>query len=584
MRILLLGETGREPGYEAWRASLAGAGVPFDAIAVTSEPPSLRIITSSGTVRYQALILLREGLLESLLDDEQRVKLDGLERDAGVRRLSAYAYPGPQYGLTPPTWAGRLDDITARLTARGLELFPYLKGPVPIDHGTWGYLAAPAPGQSFETLLLGPDGSSLLGLHRDRDGREQIVQTFDANSTQVHGQLLRQGLLVWLTRGVHVGYQRNYLSVHVDDVLLPNRGWDPDRHATGTEMLRMTAEDVIRTARWSRTRGIRLDLACNGAGSQRHARETGAQGDPLLDALLTERDAFGWINHTFEHRDLRDASQGTIESEIAENLAWAAEHGIEFDPDVLITGEHTGLADLTALPPRGENRHLAPALRARGIRFLAGDASRPYLPSCSEPDSRPVPPGTPFVTGDTVVVPRYPSVLAHDVATADQLLDRLRHTGRPAAESSRQLLSAEARRIFVKVVGNDPRPHFFHQSNLVADGVDEVSSRSSLLCELLDAVLELYRSVIMPSMPILQPTMAEVGRCLMRQEAWRRAWGRGHVAVYRDGSAVTVVNSTASPVQLPLTGILAGQDYGGIRSEWVSARPGETVLESAFVA
>ena len=90
------------------------------------------------------------------------------------------------------------------------------------------------------------------------------------------------------------GYQRDYLSVRVDDVLLPNDSSDPERHATATDnagILRMTADDTARTARWSRARDIRLDLACNGGGSQRYGCERGIDRGPLLDALLAERDA-----------------------------------------------------------------------------------------------------------------------------------------------------------------------------------------------------------------------------------------------------------------------------------------------------
>jgi hypothetical protein len=578
MRILLVGKTGSEPGYQAWHASLVRAGVPFDAVVALDQGSAPVIVSPDGAVRYQALILASEGLVDALLDGEQ---LALAERDSRLRRLNAYAYPGPRYGLTPPTWAGRLDGIAARLTARGRELFPYLNGPVPIDRGTWGYLAATDPGQHFETLLLGPGGSSLLGIHSDDDGREEMVQTFDANSTQMHGHLLRQGLLAWLTREVHVGYQRNYLTVHVDDVLLPNHGWDPERHATGTGILRMTAKDASCAARWSREQGIRLDLACNGAGSQRHALETGAPGDPLLDALLAERDAFGWINHTFEHRDLSEASQAAIEREIERNLAWAAEHSIEFEPGALVTGEHTGLADLTATPPRGENRNLAPALSACGIRFLACDASRPYPSRSLAPDGPPTPAGMPFMIGNTFVIPRYPTALAHDVATPDQLLDRLRHTGGSGAESWPQLISAEAQRIVAKVVGNDPRPHFSHQSNLVTADTGDERSRSSLLSELMDAVVSLYRSLIVPSMPIAQPTMAGVGASLMRLQAWRHAWATGQVAAFREAGAVTVVNRAGQAVELPLTGTGIGEDYGGIRSGWVRVEPGTTIFESA---
>jgi hypothetical protein len=585
-KILLLGETGAEPGFEAWQTSLARAGVPFDAVALVAQRSAVRIVDPPQTACYQALILARGGLIESLLDREQRAALEWVERELGLRRLTAYAYPGREYGLAPARWAGRLDDITATLTELGRDVFPYLRGTVPIDRGTWGYLATPDPDECFETLLLAPDGSSLLGIHRDRDGREQMVQTFDANSSQVHGQLLRQGLLSWLTRGAHLGYQRNYLTLHVDDVLLPNHSWDLEQHATATSgdgTLRMSAEDATRTARWSRARGIRLDLACNGAGSERYARERGLDHDPLLEALLTKRDAFGWINHTFEHRNLDEASRGTIEREIAGNEEWAAEHRVEFEPHVLITGEHTGLANLAATPPRGENRNLAPTLTAREIRFLACDASRPYSSGKSGASGRRVPAGTPFATGGAVAIPRHPTALAHDVATPEQWLDRLRSSGRATAESWPQPIATEARRILARLLGNDPRPHFFHQSNLVADCTDECGSRSSLLCKLVDAVLDLYDGLILPSMPIVQPTMAEIGDGLLRLHAWREASADGRVQAYLEDAAITIINRTDSALELPVTGTPFGDDYGRTRSGWISVSPGTTVSARAIL-
>ena len=68
MRLLLLGGSGGEPGYETWRTSLARAAVPFDAIALADQRSTLSIVRPDGTVRYQALILAKDGLLESALD------------------------------------------------------------------------------------------------------------------------------------------------------------------------------------------------------------------------------------------------------------------------------------------------------------------------------------------------------------------------------------------------------------------------------------------------------------------------------------------------------------------------------------
>ena len=128
-------------------------------------------------------------------------------------------------------------------------------------------------------------------------------------------------------------------------------------------------------------------------------------------------------NHTFEHRNLDDASSEAIEREIEESLEWAAEHGVEFEPQVVALGRAPG--SRTWLPRRRAGKpNLAPAL-AREIRFLACDASRPYAHGDLEPDSRPVPAGAPFVARSALAIPRYPTALAHDVATAEQMLDRL---------------------------------------------------------------------------------------------------------------------------------------------------------------
>src|SRR5262249_33864437 len=153
---------------------------------------------------------------------------------------------------------------------------------------------------------------------------------------------------------------------------------------------------------------------------------------------------FGWINHTYEHLNLDGAPRATIEHEIERNLAWAARHGIELEPDVLVTGEHTGLANLSAAPPRGENPHLAPALRAKRIRFVGCDASRSYPSVGADLESQPLKPGTAFMTGGVLAVPRHPTLLAYDAATRDQLLDRLRFAGRTGVDSWPAVANAEA--------------------------------------------------------------------------------------------------------------------------------------------
>ena len=45
------------------------------------------------------------------------------------------------------------------------------------------------------------------------------------NRYQTHGLVLGHGLVNWLTKGVHLGHWRNWFSLHVDDVLLPDDRW-----------------------------------------------------------------------------------------------------------------------------------------------------------------------------------------------------------------------------------------------------------------------------------------------------------------------------------------------------------------------
>ena len=573
MRLLLLGVTGEEPSYLAWRTSLERAGVPYEAATLAIDGPPLALTARSDQATFQASILATDDVLDAL-PAASREALVMLEREAGPRRLIAYAEPDPSHGLCPARWEGPLEELDAALTSDGLAVFPYLRGRLPTDPGSWCYAARPLPGEDFRTLLEGGDGSALVGIHRRSDGGEQMIQTFDANSGQAQGHVLRHGQLVWLTRGVYLGYERHYLPLHIDDVLLGNHGWSLDRHAADRDpgaVIRMTPSDAGRAARWSRIRRLRLDLACNGAGSERFLRAAGLDTDPLLAALAANRDAFGWINHTYEHLNLDDAAALAIEAEIKRNVIWARRARIELEPGVLVTGEHTGLANVAVTPPRGENQHLTGALAAQGIRYLACDASRPYPVLGDDPAGLLWPAGAPFAVGMALAVPRHPTSLPFDAATATQALDRI-HLAEPggAPRSWAAVVSAEARRMFVAVVGNDPRPHYFHQSNLAGEGI---------FYALVDAVLDRYGRYLTGDTPIAQPTLGDAGELISRWLTWRAALADGSVGGYFDGRRVMIVNNSSVALEVPVTGPRLGERYAGTRSGWIRATRGTTVVE-----
>ena len=524
--------------------------------------------------------MVEKELLTMALEPDERAELERLEVANGLRRLVAYGIPSPDLGLSSSHTSGPLAPRPLQLTTQGRTVFPYLNGSLPVDPGSWAHFATPADPE-FQPLVSGPEDEALVGICRRHDGREVMIQTFDAGSAHVQGNLLRPGQLEWLTHGTYAGLHRRHLTVHVDDVLLANHSWRVDRHETDRRpqsVLRMKPRDVDAAASWSRSRGIKLSMVCNGAGANWNATADQDRGpDALLSALLAEREAFGWINHTFSHANLAELTQAEIETEILRNQEWAAGVGIELEEHVLVSGEHSGLADLTATPIRPANPQFAAALGAARIRYVACDASKPYPGQAG----RLTPPGTPFAVGGALAVPRRPTVLPHDAATPSQTLDQLRRHG-ARWNSFGELAEAEARRIFNLVAAGDALPHVFHQSNLIG-AVDATTGEQErgIALEVLELVLDRARTFLSSGLSLAQETMAEIGLNLTRLHGWRYAEAAGHITATIDEHGIRVNNTSPGTQMLPLTGARVGESCDGTRSGWVCVKPGETVFERA---
>jgi len=362
MKVLLLTASASEPSFQAWQAQLRREGVPFDQLIATPGHTPITAATLSQTLaggideaRYQAVIAAVGGLprcdengCASALAPEEWAALAAYEQTFHVRQLSAYTFPTPDYGLNWPTSSGPLDGAETSLTEAGRAVFPYLQGTVQIGVGTYGYEATPLEGATFSTVLTDANGAALVGVYTHPDGREEMVQTFDSNQFQLHSQLLRHGQLAWVTRGTFFGDQRNYLELHIDDIFLPDDIWDPATHTTNFNpeaAVRMTPGDVATAVAWSRATGLRLDSLYNGGGSVAYRDEHGGS-DPLLTAFLADRATFGWVNHTYDHPNLDCSARGFIVDQIDQNTRWARTMGFTVNAGELVTGEHSGLANL----------------------------------------------------------------------------------------------------------------------------------------------------------------------------------------------------------------------------------------------
>ncbi|MFJ4683234.1 hypothetical protein [Streptomyces sp. NPDC088789] len=613
---------------------LRSTGVPYTTVDLTDPGrPVLDAAFLSDTVngtpraKYQGVVLPDEAPFGA--GSAEQSALETYERTYGIPQVDAYTWAHPGVGLDYTDqggWAGTLDGRQAAVTAAGgAGPFGYLDGPVafednsPTVQESYGYAARPRTGYTSYVDVPVPGGTgrgSLVGEYA-HDGRRELVVTFAYNQHQRQFRLLARGIVEWLTQGVHLGMDRNYLSVHVDDVFAPDGRWDTERNCTpgdfdcvggdgeGTTPIRMTAADAVYAAQWQRQRDFTLDLVFNAGSGEEWKAENGGT-DALTDQLLADRNQYRWINHTYTHPFLgcvqdtsavpwtcaknadgstRYVSRAEISAQIADNHAWALAKGLPVNRAELVTGEHSGLRTLPQQP--ADNPHLSGALADNGVTWLASDNSR-------EPAQRGV--------GTALTVPRHPMNVYYNVGTEQEMTDEYNWIHISAADGGSgvcetdpastclpeplpvatgyddHIVPQEARIALSHMIANDPRPHYVHQSNLAEDRI---------LYPVLDKVLADYRALFADDTPFENLSQSAIGTEFTRRAAWQTAVANGSVTAYRTGTTVTVTapNGVQIPVtapegtnqQLLLSQTVFGTPYAGTRSAW--SQPG--LLQSA---
>lgn len=636
LTVLVVDDGGSAVG--AITAELKGSGVPYRRIDLNDpNRPVLNTAFLSDTVdgrpraKYQGVVLPHETAFGP--DSAEHTALQAYERTFGIPQVDAYTWSHPGVGLDYTNeggWSGVLDGTTAGVTAAGKAgPFRYLSGALTFEDNdpsiaeSYGYAGRPRAGYTsfLDVPVAGSDGgrASLVGEYA-ADGRRELVVTFAYNQHQRQFRALARGIVEWLTQGVHLGQSRNYLSVHVDDVFAPDARWDTALNCTpgdfdcvgddgeGVDPIRMTVADAQYAAAWQKASGFTLGMVYNGGQGEQWRTEHGGS-DPLTDRLVADRAQYRWINHTYTHPFLgcvqdnavvpwqcaKDTagntlwvSRSTLSGQIRNNHNWAVGKGISVDRAELVTGEHSGLKTLPQQPV--DNPNLAGALADNGVKWIASDNSR-------EPQQRSL--GT--TTGAARTVPRHPMNVYYNVGTAAEMTDEYNwvYTSRadggsgvceinPASTClpaplptttgyADHIVPQEARTALSHVMGNDPRPHYVHQSNLAEE---------RLLYPVLDKVLADYRALFAASAPVVNPRQRDVGTELNRRAAWDQAVAAGKVTAYRIGSTVTVKApaGVTAPItapegtrkQLLLGSTVFGAPYAGTRSAWTTPEPLQT--------
>ncbi|MBO0869706.1 MAG: hypothetical protein J2P15_14185 [Micromonosporaceae bacterium] len=618
LRVLVV--TDGSVWVDAIRQELANEGVPTTVIDLNN--PSRQTITSSflsntpllgvDKAFYQGVVL--PGNFVPALSASEQSALATYEQTFQIRQIEGYDYPNGDIGMNAPTYSGSLDAATVSVSSTAKSgAFRYLNGSFSFEGSpggteSYGYLAQPLPNTattSYTPYLTAttPTGATgvLAGVY-NTSGRERLAINFAYSYFQNQFRFISHGLVDWVTKGIHLGYWRNYFNVHIDDIFSDTSMWNSVANCTpgddfcppGTQEtdVRMNADDARFAANWEQANGFTLDMLFNG-GNEADFQASG--DDPMYDALHSLAGSFRWDSHTFTHAFLgcvQDFStnpwrcatdsagntvwvdQSTIDNEIQQNIDWANANGFPTDPKILVVGEHSGTKVLPQQPM--DNPNFVASVNAHQISYLGLDASR-------EPAAR--------MVGNALGVPRHPLNVFYNASTKAEEVDEYNWIYNskadggsglcennptstciapldPATGWDSYILPLQIKIALSYVVRSDPRVFFMHQANLTGD---------RLAYPVMAGILAAYRSVYTSSAPALNSTFAATGQALNAQQVW--ATKMDSVTAYATGPTVVVTGpaGTQIPVTAPSGTVvgtaLLGDSYGGEASAQLNLLP-----------
>ncbi len=105
-----------------------------------------------------------------------------------------------------------------------------------------------------------PSGDVLAGVYQHpstNDPQANVAElelNFDYNAKSIQWQVLAPSLVNWVTEGTHLGSQRNYVEMDIDDTFTPDNAWSTTLHDndySDADSLRMDGNDVTTSAQWS---------------------------------------------------------------------------------------------------------------------------------------------------------------------------------------------------------------------------------------------------------------------------------------------------------------------------------------------
>lgn len=598
-KLLVIASDGHEADLPAIQQALDYLGTPYTLYTAAQTPggltpDKLTDPANAAHALYQGVILTNGDLAyngpngwASALNATEWANLVNFESTFGIRCISWYTYPSPNYGFQygGPGVDTSSTPLNASFTVTGKPLFDsYVNtaNPIPIQNA-YTYLAT-ALDATTVPVLTDPSGKLLAATHTVRDATnyplyDTLALTFDSNAYLTYDLVLAHGLINWVTKGLFLGQRHAVLLAQPDDVFNDNDIW-PVGRACGSSVentgvtYRITGDDFKKLINWQNslngsatTKQIKLELPFNGVGTT--ADFIDSEGNPsgqfspdtLTPVVKNQQGQFNWINHTYDHENLDNADYDFAVGELTDNNDIATSVGLKnYSTSTMITPDISGLT----------NPNFLNAAYDTGIRYLVTDTSKVGY-------NNPTPNAgiyNPFQPG-ILMIPRHPTNLYYNVTNPDQWLaeDNCLYpaTAYGHVSTYAQLLDRESNMMLTYLLKGDMDPLMFHQPNLAAyDGTH------SLLGDLINATLAKYTKLV--KTPVTSPTELQLGQ----QMADRMTYNAAGVTAKLVGRTTLVVTAQKA-TKVPITGLLTScstctiEPYAGQNIAWVTLAAGQSI-------
>ncbi len=611
--VVSVGTAEEDLGLDFIDDALEELGVPYDVLDSTRVELDASMLSDGADLGYYNGIILTSTDMYtpngSAFSTAEWQLLHDYEINFGVRESVIAGWPGTypdlgvDYGMNGATYGTA---FTGRWVAPagGTEIFEYVNTSNTLEITDFALAAIPrndGTGPTVTPLLVDDNAPSntFVALLDYPDGRQVLLSTITNAWFLIHSQVLAYEFINFATDGLFLGNRQVHLTAHLDDLFLPNSMWDSSLNVTDPSVERrlsgqditdgVAAQNDFRAAHSTVGTDFKLDFPFNGAGA--------SSGEDLTDTVVTNKDEFRYINHTFTHADMDTAhpeiaecdyetlTSAGIRQEINKNRTVWRNLGL---PDrgknnrVLVSGNHSGLSDRYCTDEGenaqsddiqffvGANPEFLDAAQSRNVRYLAGDSSR--LNQASEQ----------YIPGyNLILLPRYPTSVFVNTIDPDQLTDeynyvfheRFNNSGQdpcfvPGAICSPreydEILQAEANTTVRHMLTYRKWPHYFHQSNLVNYSVDSSSPRT-LMFDWLEAVVTDYEQVF--NLPIMSLPFWRIGDLTRDRLAITEAAITARLDRVTDSVALSADRAVS---RVPVTGLKGGSVYGGQRQRTIN--------------